>query len=350
MSNSIHLGDFFPRLFESVSDIHHAFILLSSVVLLASLVFKFMNLEAVTPSFLIRLLLWTGLTVLAIVFFPDAVDGAQLFFHGLSNELGADPSKTNEEFLSLLVASGDGSGGNGGDVGFWDILWMDEGGLGMALTYALLSLIGYIASAVLFIFRLVQQIILIFAIVVSPLMLAFFHFEITRGAASKFVLSLLGLLFWPLGWNLASIGTQELLAMAFDEQIYQQANGNIILTGSVFFFFMIVISLWVLITTIAAPILIARMVESGSQFGSAILGSFSSSFGRSFAYGSAAAVGSARFNDTSFPTSMTVGAAAGLGGAVTSAAETSNVVIPAAISLIPMMGIAKKVTEKGDES
>ena len=92
------------------------------------------------------------------------------------------------------------------------------------------------------------------------------------------------------------------------------------------------------------------MVESGSQFGSAILGSFSSSFGRSFSYGSAAAVGSARFNDASFPTSMTVGAAAGLGGAATSAAETSNVVIPAAISLIPMMGIAKKVTEKGDES
>ena len=346
MNDPIHTGDFFPEVLESATTMQNYFLALGAIILFAGLVFRLGKAEAITPARIVQLLTTTGLTVMAMKFSPDFVDHSQLFFHELSQGMGSDPSRTGEQFLELLAA--EGGKDDDGDTGFWDLLTMDGGGIGVALIYALVSLTGYIAFAVMFLYRLAQQVIIIYAIVVSPLMFSFFHFDITKGAATKFFTSLLAIAMWPLGWALCDLVTQHLLRLAVHEHIYEEAGEGLLISGSVFFFFMITISLWVLASTIAAPKKIAQLIEDGSQFGSGIIRSFSSAFAQHFTYGAAAAVSSKELAGASTATSMTIGSAAGLGGAITASAETNNVIIPAAIGLIGTMGVSKDLKQNLD--
>ena len=352
MNDSIHLGDFFPGVLESATTMRGYFLALGALLLFAGLVFKLAQVESATPARIMQVLLTTGLTVLAISFFPDFADRTQLFFHALGRETGADPTRTNEQFLQLLVASG-GVDGKAEDIGFWDLLWTDNGGLGVALIYASLSLMGYIASAAQFLYRIVQQIIVIYAVVVSPLMFSFLHFDATKSAATKFFVTLLGVAMWPLGWALCELVTRELLRLAVHEHVYEEAGEGLLVSGSVFFFFMVTTSLWVLVSTIAAPRVISLLIESGAHFGSGMLSAYSAAFGQHLSYGGAAAISANKLQEASAATSAVVGGVAGLGGAVSAAAESRNVVIPAAIGLIGTIGVSKdlkKMNQPGEET
>ena len=127
----------------------------------------------------------------------------------------------------------------------------------------------------------------------------------TRGIAVRYVLGLFSLIMWPLGWAVANLMTDALLAAAADRTLYE--FGGVLGQASYapqMLFFILVASIWLLGSTIGAPIIMSRVLTSGAQIGAALLGGFAGSVvgGASGAAGGAALAGGG-------------GAAATLGGA-----------------------------------
>ena len=120
---------------------------------------------------------------MVIQFFPDWIDELTGVSHALVEQLDSNPSKNHEEFARLLSGADEEE-----DVGLWDVLWSDEGGVGKALVYAFTLLFGKA--------RLASDVAGLpsaacrsgVAIAVSPGFLAMFALNATRGVAIKFIL------------------------------------------------------------------------------------------------------------------------------------------------------------------
>ena len=82
-------------------------------------------------------------------------------------------------------------------------------------------------------------------------------------------------MLWPLGWAVANLMTEGLLDNAADRTLFEfggiagQAS-----FGPQMIIFMVVASLWLVFSTIAAPVILARVVTTGLQIGAALLGGF----------------------------------------------------------------------------
>ena len=190
---------------------------------------------------------------------------------GVIDELGTDPRETHTRFGEIIANPQDESE----DGSWYDFIFDTEAAVATALGRFLVYITAKISWLIVWWAYVIQKGFLYFGVALLPLFLPMFLLNATRGIAIRYVLGIIGILLWPLGWAVANLMTEGLLDNAADRTLFEfsgvlgQAS-----FGPQMIIFTIVASLWLVFSTLAAPVILGRVVTTGSQIGAALLGGF----------------------------------------------------------------------------
>jgi len=119
------------------------------------------------------------------------------------NGLGIDPANVQDQYNALLVVKRDA----GADRSWWDILGDLNGFTVELLISGLLWLIGHFASLMVFWAYMFQKFILFTGYALSPLLIGMMAIPPLRSIGSRYLMHLVGVLLWLLGWAVAAAVT-----------------------------------------------------------------------------------------------------------------------------------------------
>lgn len=189
------------------------------------------------------------------------------------NGLGVDPSNVQDQYNNLLVIKRD----TGTDHSWWDILGDLSGFTVEVLISGVLWLVGEFASLLVFWAYIIQKFILFSSYALSPLLIGFMAIRPLRSVGSRYLMNIVGVLLWPLGWAVAALITQGILDFMTDPAFkYIDPTATIYsLQATVG---VVVVAFWIVFSTIAAPIVIQKVLAHGALAGGQLLAGAASSF------------------------------------------------------------------------
>jgi len=234
---------------------------------------------------LVRLLVLTAL----LVMLPQWGNQAQqLMQASILNGLGVDPSNVQDQYNQLLVIKRDA----GNDRSWWDIIGDLNAFTVETLVSGILWLVGQFASLLLFWAYIIQKFILFTAYALSPLLIGFMAIRPLRSIGGRYLMHIVGVLLWPLGWAVAALITQGILDFMTDpsSRFFDPTASFYSLQATVG---VAVVAFWIVFSTIAAPLVIQKVLASGELAGGQLIaGAFSSFFQTAATTAGAAAVAS----------------------------------------------------------
>jgi hypothetical protein len=195
----------------------------------------------------------------------------------VTNTLNVDPAKIHDQYQAALQLkkSSDGSSS------WWEKVF-DFPSIMEALVSAVFLILGWLASTIEWWAYILQSAILFIGYALSPIFVGMLMFPSVEQIGRRYLLNLLGIMIWPLGWGVAGLITQGMISFMTDQSFLssQSAGGDLgyslqNLMGLAF------LGIWIIFSTIAAPVIIQRAIATGSSVGSDLLSG-------SFAAGSAA--------------------------------------------------------------
>ena len=142
---------------------------------------------------------------------------------------------------------------------------------------AMLWLVGQLASLMMFWGYIFQKIILNLGYALSPLLIGFMAIPALKHIGSRYLLNLVGVLLWPLGWAVAALVTQGILDFMTDPS-FEYLDPTSTLPDLQKTFGAPAVGFWIIFSTVAAPIIIQHVISSGAQAGSQLLSGGVSSF------------------------------------------------------------------------
>ena len=219
---------------------------------------------------MVRLFILTAL----LVYLPQWGNQVQsLLQTSILNGLGVDPSNVQDQYNQLLVIKRD----QGNDHSWWDILGDISGFTVEVLISGILWLIGEFASLMLFWAYVIQKFILFSGYALSPLLIGFMAIRPLRHTGGRYLMNLVGVLLWPLGWAVAALITQGILDFMTDPSLkYLDPTATIYtLQESIG---VLVIAFWIVFSTIAAPLVIQKVLSHGMLAGGQLIAGAASSF------------------------------------------------------------------------
>ena len=185
----------------------------------------------------------------------------------------------------------------------------------------------------MYLFCVVQQVLLIYALTFSPVFLAFFNLPALSGVAQKYFMSIVSVALWPLGWALASVLTQAIMDMAANNAVYQDLDGQVVLSTAQSMYYMLILTIWIVTSTIAAPFMVSNILIQGATAGSGLLSRVGFALGQSASYAAGAGITTSMAGG-SLPASMLGGAVAGGVGLASGSLGSSNMLVPTGLGIL----------------
>lgn len=277
----------FPTFLQKCAELH------SLLCLVAFMLFIVGTILFVQPGFtgkalimhLVRLMVLTALLVMLPRWGNDVQTVLQ---NSILSGLGVDPTQVHDQYNQLLVIKRD----NGTGQSWWDILGNLQGFTVEILISAILWLVGQFASLMLFWAYVIQKFILFSGYALSPLLIGMMAIRQLRHVGSRYLLNLVGVLLWPLGWAVAALITQGILDFMTDPS-FQYIDPTATLYTLQASVGVVVLAFWIMFSTVAAPLVIQKVLSHGHLAGSELIsGAFSSFFQTAATTAGAAAVAS----------------------------------------------------------
>jgi hypothetical protein len=161
-----------------------------------------------------------------------------------------------------------GTFANTSGIQWWEVgKWIDY-----IIRGAVIAIVGGFAAFTVFVMEvmlMLQKLILLGSRPLMPIFIACLSIGAAEGSAQNFLKSVLGVMCWPIGWALVHIGTmaaiQNLHPPSWTAALFQLVVSGLALG---------VVCLWMIVGTVGAPFLIAKMVRSGSNFAHAMVSNF----------------------------------------------------------------------------
>ena len=221
-------------------------------------------------NLLLRLLLLTSL----LVFLPAWGNQLQsLLQNSVLSGLGVDPTQVYQQYNQLLVTKLNDSSAT--STSWWDIMGKLTSITVDLIVTAVLWLIGQFASLMLFWAYIFQKIILNIGYALSPLLIGFMAIPALKHIGSRYLLNLVGVILWPLGWAVAALVTQGILDFMTDQSFLTVDPTSTLYTLQNLIG-LAAAAFWIMFSTVAAPVIIQHVITSGTQAGTALLsGGFS---------------------------------------------------------------------------
>lgn len=234
---------------------------------------------------MVRLFVLTAL----LVMLPQWGNQAQqLLQTSILDGLGVDPSNVQDQYNQLLVIKRD----TGTDRSWWDILSDLNSFTVELLISGFLWLFGQFASLLLFWAYIIQKFILFTAYALSPLMIGFMAIRPLRSVGGRYLMHILGVLLWPLGWAVAALITQGILDFMTDPS-FKFIDPTATLYSLQATVGVAVVAFWIVFSTISAPLVIQKVLSYGTLAGGQLIsGAFGSFFQTAATTAGAAAVAS----------------------------------------------------------
>jgi hypothetical protein len=235
--------------------------------------------------YLVRLLVLTSLLVLL----PEWGNRVQELLQGsILSGLGIDPADVQDQYNALLVIKRD----TDDDSSWWDILGDLPEFTVELLVSGILWLLGHFASLLVFWAYVFQKVILYLGYALSPLLIGFTAIPSLRSVGNRYLVNLVGVLLWPLGWAVAAIITQGILDFMTDPSLkFVDPTSTVYNLQKTFG--VVVLAFWMIFSTVSAPVVIQKVFTSGALAGSQLLsGAFGSFFQTAATTAGAAAVAS----------------------------------------------------------
>ncbi len=180
--------------------------------------------------------------------------------------LKADPSAVFAQYQSALELKK----GTESEKSWWDVL--DGEALFETAISAALYLLGWLASVIVFYAYLVQKFTIYVAYGLAPIFVGFLAVRTLNSIGVSFLLGFAGVLCWPLGWGAASLLTAGLIDFMTDQSFLAAGGAG---AGAAYglqnLMGLAVLGIWLLTSTIAAPVLIQKAISTGAQIGGAML-------------------------------------------------------------------------------
>ena len=204
----------------------------------------------------VRLMVLTSL----LVYLPAWGNLLQTLLHdSIIQGLGVDPAQTYAEFVALLIIKRDPSTMSS----WWNVLSQLQNISADLIVTVVLWLVGHFASIIMYFAYIFQTVILNLGYALSPLLIGFMAIPALKHIGNRYLLNLVGVLLWPLGWAVAALVTQGLLDFLSDPTLeYMDPTSHLpnlqktIGTAAV--------GVWIIFSTIAAPMMIQRVVSVGA--------------------------------------------------------------------------------------
>ncbi len=219
---------------------------------------------------LVRLFILTAL----LVMLPQWGNQVQsLVQTSILDGLGVDPSNVQDQYNNLLIVKRD----TGTDHSWWDILGDLSGFTVEILISGVLWLVGEFASLLVFWAYIIQKFILFSSYALSPLLIGFMAIRPLRSVGSRYLMNIVGVLLWPLGWAVAALITQGILDFMTDPTFkYLDPTATIYSLQTTVG--VVVVAFWIVFSTIAAPLVIQKVLNHGTLAGGQLLAGAASSF------------------------------------------------------------------------
>ncbi len=221
-------------------------------------------------NLLLRLLLLTSL----LVFLPGWGNTLQtLLQNSILSGLGVDPSQVYQQFDQLLVIKRDPAA----QSSWWNVMSQLHNFTTDIIITALLWLVGQVASLMMFWGYIFQTVILNIGYALSPLLIGFMAIPALKHTGNRYLMSLLGVLLWPLGWAVAALITQGILDFMADPA-FAYLDPTSALPDLQKTIGVAAVGFWIMFSTVAAPVIIQNVVAHGIQAGGQLLSGGAGSF------------------------------------------------------------------------
>jgi hypothetical protein len=232
--------------------------------------------------------------------------------------LHADPARVYDQYKQALTLKS-GNPNAGSFKSWWDLL--DAHALFEMFISGVMWLLGFLASVIVFYAYLVQKFILYVGFALAPIFIGMLAVRTLHSIGVGFLLGYVGVICWPIGWGAASLLTDGLIQFMTDQSFL--ASGGF--SGAAGYGLqnlmgLAALALWLISSTIAAPIILQKAIATGAQVGQGLVATATTA---GIAGATAGAGAAASFGAAGGLGGFAAGAAAGGGAALLGAAESS---------------------------
>jgi hypothetical protein len=242
----------------------------------------------------------------------------------VKNTLKVDPAQIHDQYQAALQLKKS----DGGDKSWWEKVF-DFPSLTEALMTFAFMILGWLASTIEWWAYILQSAILFLGYALSPIFIGMLAFPSVQQLGRRYLMNLLGVMAWPLGWGVAGLITQGVLDFMTDRSFLSSASSTGIMYSLQNFMGLAFLGIWIIFSTIAAPTIIQRAIATGSSAASDL---FSGGYAAGHAAGTAgvmslagsiggSSIGKGSFNAAAIKKAAVSGGAASMIAAMT-AGET----------------------------
>lgn len=187
----------------------------------------------------------------------------------VKNVLRVDPSKVYDDYQQALQIQKAAAG----ERSWWEKVFQWQSSLLEAIITGIFFVFGWIAGSLMWWGYLLQKVILFLGYGLSPVFVGFLAFQSLHEVGKRYFLNLVGVMLWPLGWGVAGLVTQSMIDFMTERSFlraYPIVGGNELyslqnLMGVAF------LAIWLIFSTVAAPVIIQKAIATGSMAASHLL-------------------------------------------------------------------------------
>lgn len=307
----------FPGFLDAITAARVPFVSLAFVIIVWSLIRRLSSFSH-DPSHNLKALgkaiMLTGMVALSIPLLELASNG----FNDLASTVGYQGSpaflqKSIEETIVAYThtALEEQEGAGGGETQHGILYYIFHPGeavkdgssgvvnafYGMVIQMVIFILTAFykLAQLVMWVFWLIQQFIVHFSSIFLPAFVAMVGVGAVSNVGHRYIMSLIGVLAWPLAWAFVNVGTEGLMNAAAETINNAQGwdIGSYLWAGAI----LLCLPVWIIFGYLFGPFLIQRMVTTGANAAQSMIGNMAAmgtrTAGAGAALGLAAATGGA---------------------------------------------------------
>jgi hypothetical protein len=249
----------FPGFVKSCTDLNAALLPWAMVLLIIAFAVEFWH-GPPSPARLIQFIVLVFFVILLLAKSHQLVNDLQVYVQQwVEQNIPARPENVAIRYQELLASAQNAPADK--DVSFWDTLfsanWFE------AIIYAVLTLISWLAMAVLSFVYSVQRAVLLLCWAISPLLFPCLAIRPVSHLGLRHFLRILAVEIWPIGLALAATCTEGLLDAAAAQDFVGGGSGSVV--GSLGYGLKTllavgVVAIWIIFSSILAPVFIQRLI------------------------------------------------------------------------------------------
>jgi hypothetical protein len=259
----------FPNFLNQCTEMNHVLTPIAFVLLAIGIVSSTVTGRR-SPSAYLRTIGRTFAFVAVLAYLPNwSNEIATTVDSTVRDTLHADPAGVYQQYQKALAINKGTTNSTSGSKSWWDVL--DGQALFEAVISAIMWVLGFIASVIVFYAYLVQKFILYVGYALAPIFIGFLAVRTLHSIGVGFLLGYAGVLAWPIGWGAASLLTAGLINFMTDQSFLTLGGvGGSAGYGLQNLLGLAALALWLISSTIAAPIIMQKAIATGIQVGQAL--------------------------------------------------------------------------------